>query len=30
MSGILKEYIIGTDDFKQPKEVLGKKAIGVI
>ena len=30
MSGILKEYIIGTDDFKQPKKVLGKKAIGVL
>ena len=29
-SGIFREYLIGTDDFKQPKVVYGKKAIGIL
>ena len=29
-SGIFREYLLGTDDFKQPKVVYGKKAIGVL
>ena len=27
---ILKEYLISTNDFRQPKEVYGKKAVGVL
>ena len=27
---ILKEYVIGTNDFKQPEEYLGKKAVGLL
>ena len=30
MSSILKEYVIGTDDFKQPEEYVGKKAVGLL
>ena len=30
MSSILKEYVIGTDDFKQPEEYIGKKAVGLL
>lgn len=29
-SKIFREYLIGTDDFNNPKVVYGKKAIGVI
>lgn len=28
-TGILKEYAMSVNDFKQPAEALGKKAIGV-
>ena len=27
---ILKEYVIGTNDFNQPEEYLGKKAVGLL
>lgn len=30
MSSIIKEYVIGTDDFKQPEEYVGKKAVGLL
>lgn len=30
MSGILKEYNLSTDDFKQPKISYGKTAVGVL
>lgn len=30
MASLLKEYLISTDDFRQPKEVYGKKAVGVL
>lgn len=29
-SKIFREYLVGTDDFNNPKVVYGKKAIGVI
>lgn len=29
-SGIFREYLLDTDDFKQPKVLYGKKAIGLI
>ena len=29
-SKIFREYLIGTDDFNNPKVIYGKKAIGVI
>lgn len=29
-TGILKEYAMSVNDFKQPAEALGKKAIGVL
>lgn len=28
--GILKEYLISTNEYNLPKEVLGKKAVGVL
>lgn len=29
-SKIFREYLLGTDDFKQPKVVYGKKAVGIL
>lgn len=29
-SPILKEYVFSSNDFKQPKEVLGKKAVALL
>lgn len=28
--GILKEYVLNTDDFKQPEEYIGKRAVGLL
>lgn len=28
--GILKEYVFGSNDFYQPKEIIGKKAVALL